>query len=84
MFSIPISITKPGYKEHYFTSLNDVRYKQVSLKLLTTNYMFVCKVSLGWPRPKVTNDKDNKWGMPTWGKNVQTLQDFEVVFMCVN
>jgi len=35
-------------------SLTDImlaRYKQVSPTLLTTDCMFICKVTWGWPRP---------------------------------
>mgnify|MGYP007133221232 CR=1 FL=1 len=29
--------------------------------------MIVCKVAWGLPRSQVTNDEENKWGLPTWG-----------------
>ena len=56
---------KIQYKIQY--DIRNTHYKQASLKLLTTtNNMFFCMVAWGWLRPKVTNDEDNKWCLPTW------------------
>jgi len=53
--------------KHCFTVSMLMVISKVSLEIiLTTNYMFVCKVSIGWPRPQIINDEDKKWGFPKW------------------